>query len=124
MAERQQSLFLSPDGDKEGVTRSCVLQDPAGHRRITLNHSRSPGQVPLTGARGGLRLSGPPPREDLAGKPYCSQVDSVYDREGGGGPALTSEEAFRSEVPGQAEGAACHPWRKMVSLAHYPAHRS
>lgn len=108
VAERQQRLFLSPDGDKEGVTRSWVYsRDPTGHRRIALNHSRSPGQVPLDwSGEEDSGSSGPPPREDLAGKPYCSQVDSVYDREGGGGPAFDlRQEAFRSEVPGQAEGS-------------------
>ena len=106
VAERQQSLFFSPDGDKEGVTESWVYsRDPAGHRRIALDHSCSPGQVPLDWSREeDSDLSGPPPREDLAGKPYCSQVDSVYGPGRGGGPAFDlRQEAFRSEVPGQAE---------------------
>ncbi|XP_043783234.1 kinesin-like protein KIF24 isoform X1 [Cervus elaphus] len=108
VAERQQSLFFSPDGDREGVTGSWVYsRDPAGHRRIALDHGRSPGQVPLDWSREeDSDLSGPPPREDLAGKPYCSQVDSVYGRGRGGGPAFDlRQEAFRSEVPGQAEGS-------------------
>ncbi|XP_025137691.3 kinesin-like protein KIF24 isoform X1 [Bubalus bubalis] len=108
VAERQQSLFFSPDGDEEGVTRSWVYsRDPAGHRRIALDHGCSPGQVPLDwSGEEDSDSSGPPPREDLAGKPYCSQIDSVYDRERGGGPAFDlRQEAFRSEVPGQAEGS-------------------
>uniref|UniRef100_A0A8B9W820 Kinesin family member 24 n=1 Tax=Bos mutus grunniens TaxID=30521 RepID=A0A8B9W820_BOSMU len=108
VAERQQSLFFSPDGDEEGVTRSWVYsRDPAGHRRIALDHGHSPGQVPLDwSGEEDLDSSGPSPREDLAGKSYCSQVDSVYDRERGGGPAFDlRQEAFRSEVPGQAEGS-------------------
>ena len=108
VAERQQSLFFSPDGDEEGVTRSWVYsRDPTGHRRIALDHGRSPGQVPLDWiGEEDSDSSGPPPREDLAGKPYCSQIDSVYDRERGGGPAFDlRQEAFRSEVPGQAEGS-------------------
>lgn len=75
----QQSLFLSPDGDKEGVTRSWVYsRDPAGHRRITLNHSRSPGQVPLdwsaeedSGSQGLL------PEKIWQGFPTFCQVDCV-----------------------------------------------
>ncbi|XP_024851445.1 kinesin-like protein KIF24 isoform X3 [Bos taurus] len=108
VAERQQSLFFSPDGDEEGVTRSWVYsRDPAGHRRIALDHGHSPGQVPLDwSGEEDLDSSGPSPREDLAGKSYCAQVDSVYDRERGGGPAFDlRQEAFRSEVPGQAEGS-------------------
>ncbi|XP_027405830.1 kinesin-like protein KIF24 isoform X3 [Bos indicus x Bos taurus] len=108
VAERQQSLFFSPDGDEEGVTRSWVYsRDPAGHRRIALDHGHSPGQVPLDwSGEEDLDSSGPSPREDLAGKSYCAQVDSVYDWERGGGPAFDlRQEAFRSEVPGQAEGS-------------------
>uniref|UniRef100_A0A8C0C6P5 Kinesin family member 24 n=1 Tax=Balaenoptera musculus TaxID=9771 RepID=A0A8C0C6P5_BALMU len=110
VAERRQSLFFSPrtEGDEKGLTGSWMYsRDPASHR-IALDHGRSPSQVPLDWSREeDSTSSGPPPRENLAEKPYCSQVGFVYNQKRGGSPAFDlRQDAFKNEAPRQAEGSS------------------
>ncbi|XP_068408197.1 kinesin-like protein KIF24 isoform X5 [Eschrichtius robustus] len=110
VAERRQSLFFSPrtEGDEKGLTGSWMYsRDPASHR-IALDHGRSPSQVPLDWSREeDATSSGPPPRENLAEKPYCSQVGFVYNQKRGGSPAFDlRQDAFKNEAPRQAEGSS------------------
>ncbi|XP_008589097.1 PREDICTED: kinesin-like protein KIF24 [Galeopterus variegatus] len=112
-AETQQSLCFSPrtDSDEKGITESWVYsRDPISHRRAALDHSHSPSKVPLNWSREGSTSPGPSPRDSLAEKPYCSQVDFVYSQKRGGSPAFDlRQDAFRSGVPGQAEGSLPTP---------------
>lgn len=110
VAERRQSLCFSPrtEGDEKGLTGSWIYsRDPASHR-IALDHGHSPSQVPLDRSREeDSTSSGPPPGENLAEKPYCSQVDFVYNQKRGGSPAFDlRQDAFKNEVPRQAEGSS------------------
>uniref|UniRef100_A0A8C6C2Z8 Kinesin family member 24 n=1 Tax=Monodon monoceros TaxID=40151 RepID=A0A8C6C2Z8_MONMO len=110
VAERRQSLCFSPrtEGDEKGLTGSWMYsRDPASHR-IALDHGHSPSQVPLDWSREeDSTSSGPPPGENLAEKPYCSQVDFVYNQKRGGSPAFDlRQDAFKNEVPRQAEGSS------------------
>ncbi|XP_026944761.1 kinesin-like protein KIF24 isoform X3 [Sagmatias obliquidens] len=110
VAERRQSLCFSPrtEGDEKGLTGSWMYsRDPASHR-IALDHGHSPSQVPLDWSREeDSTSSGPPPGENLAEKPYCSQADFVYNQKRGGGPAFDlRQDAFKNEVPRQAEGSS------------------
>ncbi|XP_057577433.1 kinesin-like protein KIF24 [Hippopotamus amphibius kiboko] len=105
IAEKRQSLFFSPrtDGEEKGLTGSWMYsRDPKSHR-ITLDHGHSPSQVPVDWSREmDSTSSGPPPGENLAEKPYCSQVDFVYNRKRGGSPTFDlRQDAFRSEFPGR-----------------------
>uniref|UniRef100_A0A9L0IY69 Kinesin family member 24 n=1 Tax=Equus asinus TaxID=9793 RepID=A0A9L0IY69_EQUAS len=115
VAERRQSLFFSPrtDGDEKGLTESWMYsRDPTSHRRAASDHGHSPSKVPLEWSREeDSTSSGRPSRRDnLAEKPYCSQVDFVCGQKRGGSPALDLRpDAFRSEVPGQAEGSSPSP---------------
>ncbi|XP_004428406.1 PREDICTED: kinesin-like protein KIF24 [Ceratotherium simum simum] len=114
VAKRRQSLFFSPrtDSDEKGLTGSCMYsRDPTSHRRAALDHGRSPSKVPLDWSREeDSTSSGPSPRDNLAEKPYCSQVDFVYGQKRGGGLAFDlRQDAFRCKVPGQAEGSLPSP---------------
>uniref|UniRef100_A0A8C5UTR7 Kinesin family member 24 n=1 Tax=Microcebus murinus TaxID=30608 RepID=A0A8C5UTR7_MICMU len=107
-AERQESLFSSPrtDGHEKGLSESWVYsKDPISHRRAALDHSSSPSKVPLDWSREeDSTCSGHSPRDNLAEKPYCSQVDFIYGQKGGEGPAFDlRQDTFRSEVLGQTE---------------------
>ncbi|XP_055149844.1 kinesin-like protein KIF24 isoform X5 [Symphalangus syndactylus] len=107
VAERQQSLFSSPrTGDKKDLTKSWVdSRDPINHRRTALNHSCSPSKGPVDWSRENSTSSGPSPRESLAEKPYCSQVDFMYRQERGGGSSFDlRQDASQSEVSGENEG--------------------
>ncbi|XP_003800326.1 kinesin-like protein KIF24 [Otolemur garnettii] len=113
-AKRQQSLFSSrqTDDDVKGLTESWIYsRDPISHRRAALNHSCSPNRVRLDWNRQeDSASSGLSPRDNLAEKPYCSQVDFIYNQKRGGGPAIDPrQDAFRSEVPGQTENSLPSP---------------
>lgn len=108
---RQQSLFFSPglDGDEKDLTGSWMYsRDPTNHRRTAVDPSHSPSKVPLDWSREeDSTSSGPSPRDKLAEKPYCSQVDFVYNQKrGSSSTSDLKQDAFRSEVPGQAEGSS------------------
>ncbi|KAM5258198.1 kinesin-like protein KIF24 isoform 1-T2 [Hipposideros larvatus] len=110
VADRQQSLFFCPrlDGDEKDIVGSWVYsRDPASHRRATLDHGCSPSEVPLDWSREeDATSSGPSPRDRLAEQPSCSQVDFVNNQENSSSSAFDPrQDAFRSEVPGQAEGS-------------------
>ncbi|ELW70266.1 Kinesin-like protein KIF24 [Tupaia chinensis] len=107
--ERRQSLFFSPrtDSSEKGLTGSwAYARDPIHHRKAP-SHSCSPSKVPLDWSREGESSSSVPScRDNLAEKPYCSQVDFVCSQKRGGGPAPDlGQHAIRSEVLGQAEGS-------------------
>ncbi|XP_058301461.1 kinesin-like protein KIF24 isoform X4 [Hylobates moloch] len=107
VAERQQSLFPSPrTGDKKDLTKSWVdSRDPINHRRTALDHSCSPSKGPVDWSRENSTSSGPSPKESLAEKPYCSQVDFMYRQERGGGSSFDlRQDASQSEVSGENEG--------------------
>ncbi|KAF6124987.1 kinesin family member 24 [Phyllostomus discolor] len=111
VAERRQSLFFSPrlDGDEKDLAGSWMYsRDPTGHRKAAVNHSHSPGKVPSDCSREeDSTSSGPSPRDVLAEKPYCSQVDFAYNqRRGGGSASDLKQSSFRSEIPGQAESSS------------------
>lgn len=110
VAETQQSLFFSPrsDGDEKDLAGSWMYsRDPKSHRRVPLDHGCSPSKVPLDWSREeDSASSGPSPRDNPAGKPYCSWADLGYNQEIGSCSASDlRQDAFRSEVPGQAEGS-------------------
>ncbi|KAL0606177.1 Kinesin-like protein KIF24 [Plecturocebus cupreus] len=108
VAERRQSLFSCPriEGDKKDLTKSWVyFRDPINHRRAALDHSCSPSKVPVDWSREYSTSSGPSPRDSLADKPYCSQVDFIYSLERGGGSSFDlRQDASQSETSGQNEG--------------------
>ncbi|XP_012511419.1 PREDICTED: kinesin-like protein KIF24 [Propithecus coquereli] len=109
-AERRESLFSSPKTDvhEKGLSESWVYsKDPISHRRAALDHSSSPSKVPLDWNREeDSTSSGHSPRDSLAEKPYCSQVDFIYGQKRGGGPAFDlRQDAFRSKVPGHTESS-------------------
>ncbi|XP_023618181.1 LOW QUALITY PROTEIN: kinesin-like protein KIF24 [Myotis lucifugus] len=111
VAERQQSLLFSPrlDGDEKDLTGSWMYaRNPTSHRRAAVDHGHSPSKVPLDWSKEeDSTSSGPSPRDILAEKPYCSQVDFVYNQKRGSGSASDfKQDALRSEVPGQAEGSS------------------
>nr|XP_060465456.1 kinesin-like protein KIF24 isoform X2 [Panthera onca] len=111
VAERQRSLLFNPrtDGDEKCLTGSWMYsRDPTSHRRAALNRGHSPSKLPLDWSREeDSASSAPSPRDNLAEKPYCSQVEFVYGQKRGGSPAFDlRQNAFRSEVPGQAEGTS------------------
>uniref|UniRef100_A0A8D2EZP3 Kinesin family member 24 n=1 Tax=Theropithecus gelada TaxID=9565 RepID=A0A8D2EZP3_THEGE len=106
VAERRQSLFSSPrTGDKKDLTKSWVdSRDPINHSRAALDHSCSPRKGPVDWSRDNSTSSGPSPRDSLAEKPYCSQVDFIYRQERGGGSSFDlRQDASQSEVSGQNE---------------------
>uniref|UniRef100_A0A2K5ECD7 Kinesin family member 24 n=1 Tax=Aotus nancymaae TaxID=37293 RepID=A0A2K5ECD7_AOTNA len=108
VAERRQSLFSCPrtEGDKKGLTKSWVYsRNPINHRRAALDHSCSPSKVPMDWSREYSTSSGPSPRDSLAEKPYCSQVDFIYSQERGGGSSFDlRQDASQSETSRQNEG--------------------
>uniref|UniRef100_A0A2K5J3A8 Kinesin motor domain-containing protein n=1 Tax=Colobus angolensis palliatus TaxID=336983 RepID=A0A2K5J3A8_COLAP len=107
VAERRQSLFSSPrTGDKKDLTKSWVdSRNPINHSRAALDHSCSPRKGPVDWSRDNSTSSGPSPRDSLAKKPYCSQVDFIYRQERGGGSSFDlRQDASQSEVSGQNEG--------------------
>nr|KAF6433664.1 kinesin family member 24 [Molossus molossus] len=108
--ERQQSLVFSPrlDSDEKDLTGSWMYsRDPTSHKRAAIDHGHSPSKVPSDWSiEEDCTSSGPSPRDKLTEKPYCSQVDFVYNQKRGGGLASDlKQDAFRSEVPRQAEGS-------------------
>ncbi|XP_039731475.1 kinesin-like protein KIF24 isoform X2 [Pteropus medius] len=110
VAERQQSLFFSPrteDDEKDLAGSWMYSRDPTSHRRAALDHNHSPSKVPLDWSREeDSTSSGPSPRDNLAEKPYCSQVNFVYNQKRGSSSAFDlRQDAFGSEVPRQAEGS-------------------
>uniref|UniRef100_Q5T7B8-2 Isoform 2 of Kinesin-like protein KIF24 n=1 Tax=Homo sapiens TaxID=9606 RepID=Q5T7B8-2 len=123
VAERQQSLFSSPrTGDKKDLTKSWVdSRDPINHRRAALDHSCSPSKGPVDWSRENSTSSGPSPRDSLAEKPYCSQVDFIYRQERGGGSSFDlRKDASQSEVSGENEGNLPSPEEDgfTISLSH------
>ncbi|KAM8941571.1 kinesin-like protein KIF24 [Lycaon pictus] len=114
VAERQQSLLFNPrtDGDEKGLTGNWMYsRDPTNHRRAALSHGLSPSKVPLDWSREEESTSlGLSPRDNLAEKPYCSQIDFVHGQKRDGGPASDlRQNTFRSEVPEQAEVSSLSP---------------
>ncbi|KAI5942056.1 kinesin-like protein KIF24 [Manis javanica] len=109
VAERQLSLFFSPQTDDNGQRGNWMFsRDPTSHRRAALNYGHSPSTVPLDWSKEkDSTSSGSSPMENLAEKPYCSQVDFVCSQKTDGSPAFDlRQDAFRSEGPGQAEGSS------------------
>ncbi|KAK2119908.1 Kinesin-like protein kif24 [Saguinus oedipus] len=108
VAERRQSLFSCPrtEGDKKGLIKSWVYsKDPINHRRAALDHSCSPSKVPVDWSREYSTSLGPSPRDSLAEKPYCSQVDFIYSQERVRGSSFElRQDASQSETGGQNEG--------------------
>ncbi|KAK1334374.1 hypothetical protein QTO34_005378 [Cnephaeus nilssonii] len=109
--ERRQSLLFSPklDGDEKNLTGSWMYaRNPTSHRRAAGDHGHSPSKVPVDWSKEeDSTSSGPSPRDILAEKPYCSQVDFVYNQKRGSGSASDfKQDAFRSNVPGQAQGSS------------------
>lgn len=107
--ERRQSLLFSPrlDGDEKNLTGSWMYaRNPTSHRRAAGDHGHSPNKVPLDWSKEeDSTSSAPSPKDILAEKPYCSQVDFVYNQKRGSGSASDfKQDAFRNDVPGQAEG--------------------
>ncbi|XP_037707231.1 kinesin-like protein KIF24 [Choloepus didactylus] len=128
-SDRRQSLLFSPrrDGDEKGLTESWMYsRDPTSHRTAALYPSHSPSKVLLDWS-GEEEDSVLFRRDNLANKPYCSQVDFVYSPERGGGPAFNlRQDTFRSEVPAQAEGSLPSPEESsfILSLSHIAVPRS
>uniref|UniRef100_A0A8C0QPN6 Kinesin family member 24 n=1 Tax=Canis lupus familiaris TaxID=9615 RepID=A0A8C0QPN6_CANLF len=125
VAERQQSLLFNPrtDGDEKGLTGNWMYsRDPTNHRRAALSHGLSPSKVPLDWSREEESTSlGLSPRDNLAEKPYCSQIDFVHGQKRDGGPASDlRQNTFRSEVPEQAEVSSLSPEEDgfPLSLSH------
>ncbi|XP_045636646.1 kinesin-like protein KIF24 [Ursus americanus] len=111
VAKRHQSLLFNPgtDGDEKGLTGDWMYpRDPTHHRRAALSHGHNLSKVPLDRSREeDSASSGLCPRDNLAEKPYCSQVDFIRGQKRGGGPAFElRQNALTSEVPGQAEGSS------------------
>ncbi|XP_008069192.1 kinesin-like protein KIF24 [Carlito syrichta] len=110
VAEQQRSLFSSPrtDSNEQSLTESWVYsRDPTSHRRAAFSHICSPSKVPLVWSREeDSTSSGPSPKDPLAEKPYCSQVDFTHSQKRGGGPAFDiRQHTLRSEIPEQTEGS-------------------
>uniref|UniRef100_A0A8C0MGZ8 Kinesin family member 24 n=1 Tax=Canis lupus familiaris TaxID=9615 RepID=A0A8C0MGZ8_CANLF len=125
VAERQQSLLFNPrtDGDEKGLTGNWMYsRDPTNHRRAALSHGLSPSKVLLDWSREEESTSlGLSPRDNLAEKPYCSQIDFVHGQKRDGGPASDlRQNTFRSEVPEQAEVSSLSPEEDgfPLSLSH------
>ncbi|KAF3821311.1 hypothetical protein GH733_011464 [Mirounga leonina] len=125
VAERQQSLLFNPrtDGDEKGLIGNWMYsRDPTNYKGEALSHGHGPDKVPLDWSREeDSTSSGLSPRDNPAEKPYCSQVDFVYGQKIGGGPALElRQNAFKSEVLGQAEGSSLPPEEDgfIFSLSH------
>ncbi|XP_077004017.1 kinesin-like protein KIF24 [Tamandua tetradactyla] len=122
--DRQKNLLFSPrtDGDEKGLTgRWMYSRDPASHRTAALDHSHSPSKVLLDWNKEEEDSSVPFPRDNLAHKSYCSQVDFVYSSRKGGASAFNlRQDTFRSEVPAQAEGSLLSPEENSFtfSLSH------
>uniref|UniRef100_A0A8C6RDL0 Kinesin family member 24 n=1 Tax=Nannospalax galili TaxID=1026970 RepID=A0A8C6RDL0_NANGA len=113
-AERRQCLFFSSgtDSDEKGPTESWVYsRDPIiSHKRAALSQSHSLSKDSAS--------SGPSPRDNLAEKPSCSQVDHMYHQERAQAFDIR-QAAFRSEVSGQAEGSLASPENDLsFSLSH------
>ncbi|XP_004392255.1 PREDICTED: kinesin-like protein KIF24 [Odobenus rosmarus divergens] len=114
VAERQQSLLFNPrtDGAEKGLTGNWTCsRDPTNYRGAALSHGHGPGKVPLDwGREEDSTSSGLSPRDKPAEKPYCSPVDVVYGQKIGGSPAFElTQNTFKSEVLGQAEGSSVPP---------------
>lgn len=113
-AERQQCLRFSSetDGDEERTdSRVCSRGPTISHRRGALSQSHSPSKVCSDWSKEeDSASSGPSPKDDLTQKPPSSQVDFVHHQEMGRAQASDIRpEAFRSEVPGQAESSLPSP---------------
>ncbi|XP_052571394.1 kinesin-like protein KIF24 [Peromyscus californicus insignis] len=115
LAERQQCLRFSSetDGEERGPTdRWACSRDPImRHSRGALKQSHSPSKVCSDWSKEeDSASSGPSPKDNVAQKPSSSQVDFVHHQEMGGARAFDIRlEAFRNEVPGQAEGSLPSP---------------
>ncbi|KAM4876675.1 kinesin-like protein KIF24 [Thomomys bottae] len=123
-AERQQCLLFSSrvEGDEKGLTESWVCSRDLirSHKRAAFNHSHSPSEMYLDWRREeDSSSSGPSPRDNLAEKPSCSQVDFIYSQKQGGAPVFDfGQDTFRSEVPGQAEDSSPSLEDDFSSLSH------
>nr|KAF6331807.1 kinesin family member 24 [Pipistrellus kuhlii] len=108
--ERRQSLLFSPrlEGDENLTGSWMYTRNPTSHKRAAGDHGHGPSKVPLDWSKEeDSSSSGPSPRDTLAEKPYCSQGDFVYNQKRGSGSASDfKQDAFRSDVPGQAEGSS------------------
>ncbi|XP_041523523.1 kinesin-like protein KIF24 [Microtus oregoni] len=112
--ERQQCLRFSSqtDGDEGGTDSWVCSRGPIiSHRRGALSQSHSPSKVCSDWSKEEDSASlGPSPKDNLAQKPPSSQIDFVHHQEMGGAQASDIRpEAFRSEVPGQAESSLPSP---------------
>lgn len=124
VAERQQSLFLSPDGDKEG---GCNLEagvypgTPQGHRRITPNLQPQPRSGASWDCGAERRTQAP---QGLLPEKTCREALLLT---GGlcmigkevAAPADLRQEAFRSEVPGnECKATSLEEDGLLCSLSH------
>uniref|UniRef100_A0A8C5KGH9 Kinesin-like protein KIF24 n=1 Tax=Jaculus jaculus TaxID=51337 RepID=A0A8C5KGH9_JACJA len=105
VAQRRQCLLFNSrtDGDEKDPAESWVCSEGhmTSHRRATVNQSHSPSEMCLGWSKEeGSASSVLSPRDNLEEKPSCSQVDFMYHQR----RAFVTQEAFRTEVPGQAEG--------------------
>ncbi|XP_069865048.1 kinesin-like protein KIF24 [Dipodomys merriami] len=123
-AERRQCLLFSSrmDGDEKGLTEGwvCSRELIRSHKRAAFNHSYNPSEVYLDWSREeDSSSSGPSPRDNLAEKPSCSQVDFIYGQKQVGTPIFAlGQDTFRSGVPGQAEGSSPSLEDGFSSLSH------
>ncbi|XP_036035093.1 kinesin-like protein KIF24 [Onychomys torridus] len=115
LAERQQCLRFSSetDGEERGPDDSwaCSRDAIMRHSRGALNQSHSPSKVCSDWSKEEASASsGPSPKDNVAQKPSSSQVDFVHHQKMDGAQAFDIRlEAFRNEVPGQAEGSLPFP---------------
>ncbi|XP_020019423.2 kinesin-like protein KIF24 isoform X2 [Castor canadensis] len=113
--ERRQCLFFNSrtGADEKGLTESWMYsRDPIiSHRRAALSCSHNPSKVHLDWNReDDSSSSGPSPRDNLAEKSSCSQVEFVYNQKRGGAPAFDlRQETCRGGVLGQTEGSSPSP---------------
>ncbi|MEJ1277052.1 kinesin family member 24 [Cricetulus griseus] len=114
-AERQQCLHFSSETDSNDRMPADIWvcsKDPIiNHARGVLGQSHSPSKLcSVWSKEEDSASSGPSHKDNLAQKPSSSQVGFVHHQEMGEAQAFDIRlEAFRSEVPGQAEGSLPSP---------------
>ncbi|KAM5298448.1 kinesin-like protein KIF24 [Ctenodactylus gundi] len=119
-AENQQSLLFSSqtDGSKKGLTASCVYSKEPISQRAQLSHVHSPSEMHLDWSRGEDSAPELYARDNLAEKPFGSQIDFVYNQKISEGSAFDLTQDTRSEVPEQAEGSLPSLEDFSFSLSH------
>ncbi|XP_048220994.1 kinesin-like protein KIF24 isoform X2 [Perognathus longimembris pacificus] len=123
-AERRQCLLFSSkmDGDEKDLTERWVYSRDLirSHKRAAFNPSHSARKVCLDwSGEEDSSSSGPSPRDNLAEKPSCSQVDFIYHQKQGGAPIFDiGQDTFTSGAPGPAEGSSPSLEDGFSSLSH------